>query len=493
MRGKEPSGARFRSLKRIVMRAASPFTHRQTVFYQAVLANLHQLTARADQEAVDRRNGDARIGRQSYIDHHVTLASLRSDLVDVQQRLVELRASQSLQGRPHGVDLGTARGAPTVSESEDILCSPEDEEVPGINIFGDWAATTGLAQAARRLAVALHDAGFDLSLGTVRSGAPRDDRRVPEVLQHLRDDRRHTIDVWMLNVNEFPVIGDDLLRPPGRNMYSVGLWYWELPTFPDALVAQMDRVDEIWVATRFVQASFEAATARPVHLVPAIVPELKGSGRTREDFGLKKDEVVFLFSFDVNSMVARKNPGAVIEAFRRAFPPEAAGGNRLVIKVLNLATRPELASWLRSAVAGVNGVLIEEDMAETDLVDLFECADVYVSLHRSEGFGFGIAEAMSLGKPVIATAYSGNLDFAGATNSFQVGYRMRGITSADHVFNEETKDVYQAGAMWADPDVDQAAKWMRLLSSDPSLRSTTGEAGRATIRDRYSRGRRSAR
>ena len=190
----------------------------------------------------------------------------------------------------------------------------------------------------------------------------------------------------------------------------------------------MDRVDEIWVATRFVQGSFRRVTTRPVHVVPAIVPDLQGSGKPRRDFGLSEDEVVFLFSFDVNSAVARKNPGAVVEAFARAFPSPSDCRSRLVVKVLNLDLHPDVARWLRPAVASVNGVLIEDDLGHAELIDLFCCADAYISLHRSEGFGFGIAEAMALGKPVIATAYSGNLDFATAANSCQVSYRLREIT-----------------------------------------------------------------
>ncbi len=137
-----------------------------------------------------------------------------------------------------------------------------------------------------------------------------------------------------------------------------------------------------------------------------------------------------------------------------------------------------MAKWLEPAVAAVNGVLIAEDLEHEELVDLFACADVYVSLHRSEGFGFGIAEAMALGKPVIATAYSGNLDFATSANSCQVSYRLREITSDDHVFNEGISEVYERGAVWADPDVDQAARWMRLLAADPALRSRIGERPR---------------
>jgi glycosyltransferase involved in cell wall biosynthesis len=356
----------------------------------------------------------------------------------------------------------------------------------GVNVFGDWAATTGLAQAARRLTVALHDAGFDLSLKTVHSGAPQDDSRVPSVLRDLPGDRSHQIDLWMLNINEFPAIADDLLHPPGRNTHAIAIWYWELPTFPARLIAEMDRVDEIWVATQFVKSSFQRATDRPVHVVPAIVPHLQGSGMTRRDFGLIEDEVVFLFSFDVNSIVARKNPGAVVEAFARAFPSPSATRTRLVIKVLNLERHPDVARWLQPLVAAVDGVLIADDLGQAELVDLFMCADAYVSLHRSEGFGFGIAEAMSLGKPVIATAYSGNLDFATTANSCQVSYRLREITDDDHVFNEGSSSVYQPGAEWAEPDITQAARWMQLIAADPAFRSRLGEAGRATIGERYS-------
>ena len=155
----------------------------------------------------------------------------------------------------------------------------------------------------------------------------------------------------MLNLNEFSAVSDELLRPQGRTNYAIGVWYWELTTFPDALISQMARVDEIWVATTFVQSSFRRVTDRPVHVVPAVVPEMRGSGRTRKDFGLAEDEVVFLFSFDVHSMVARKNPGGVIEAFSEAFGSSASSGTRLVIKVLNLDRHPRVAAWLREAVA----------------------------------------------------------------------------------------------------------------------------------------------
>jgi glycosyltransferase involved in cell wall biosynthesis len=137
-------------------------------------------------------------------------------------------------------------------------------------------------------------------------------------------------------------------------------------------------------------------------------------------------------------------------------------------------------------VAAVDGVLINENLRDAEQVDLLACADVYVSLHRSEGFGFGLAEAMALGKPVIATAYSGNLDFTTTSNSCQVGYRLSRITEQDHAYDEGARSVYLPGAIWADPDVVVAAKWMRLLSADPETRRRIGEAGRETVLERNS-------
>lgn len=488
-----PPGTRMRFAKNLILRAMRLSTHHQIAFNRAILAAVAELRVRMQRLEADTSAHHDLSRHPAVVDRKEDIASMRFELVELQLQLAERQATNAANTtNPKSMQPPHAGASFLVSEPS--ADRPPNEPprpsarraIPGINVFGDWAATTGLAQAARRLTVALHDAGFDLSLGKVHSGAPRDDRRVPDVLRRLRDDRPHVIDVWMLNVNEFPVISDDLLRPTGRDTYSIGVWYWELPTFPERLIAQMSRVDEIWVATSFVQASFRSATDRPVHVVPAIVPELKGTGRRRQDIGLTDDEVVFLFSFDVNSMVARKNPGAVIEAFGRAFPPSVGHRSRLVIKVLNLARQPEFAQWLRAAVTAVNGVLIEEDLSDAELADLFLCADAYVSLHRSEGFGFGIAEAMSVGKPVIATAYSGNLDFATAANSLQVGYRLCEITSADHTYNEDASETYPTGAVWADPDVGQAARWMKLLAADPGLRKRLGEAGRATIRERYS-------
>jgi glycosyltransferase involved in cell wall biosynthesis len=482
-------GRRLGWLKKLLKRAARVVNHRQTAFNEATVAVLEDLITRTDEMMADASALADQSDRWEYPDRDPNIASMRSDIADIQQQLWILQRGLSALAQSDSfpkISL-TGEGNKRLGEKRPGMSGGLPVN-PVLNVFGDWAATTGLAQAARRLTVAMLEAGFDLSLGTVRSGAPQDPSRIPELFGGVRNDRRDAVDVWMLNFNEFPQISDELLRPTGRQSYSIGVWYWELTSFPEHLLSQIERVDEIWVATAFVKASFERVTSRPVRIVPAIVPELRGAGNGRQEFGLAEGEVVFLFTFDVNSMIARKNPGAVIEAFGRAFDAQARTRNRLVIKVLNLDRNPRFANWLAEAVASVGGVLIDKDLKDSELVDLVSCCDVYVSLHRSEGFGFGLAEAMALGKPVIATAYSGNLDFAKTSNSCQVGYRLSEITEADHAYDEGARAVYLPGSIWAEPDVAEAARWMQLLSVDPEMRQTIGEAGRLTVLERNSPG-----
>ena len=145
---------------------------------------------------------------------------------------------------------------------------------------------------------------------------------------------------------------------------------------------------------------------------------------------------MFLFSFDANSFFVRKNPWGAVRAFHEGFSPtERRGPARLVIKTVNLDRHPREPGRLAAAVAQVNGILIEDDLPRDDMHALISLCDVYVSLHRSEGFGLGMAEAMYLGRPVIATAYSGNMDFTTETNSCLVGYRLRAIDIAENEYD----------------------------------------------------------
>jgi glycosyltransferase involved in cell wall biosynthesis len=194
---------------------------------------------------------------------------------------------------------------------------------------------------------------------------------------------------------------------------------------------------------------------------------------------------MFLFTFDFNSSVARKNPFGVIEAYAKAFPA-GTGNSVLVIKTMNLGHAPKFETDLRRALEGVKGRLITAFLPEQDLADLFHACDIYVSTHRSEGFGLGMAEAMALGKPVIATWYSGNCDFMDSVNSCPLGYRLRTVTTRDHEYQASDGDVYVEGAVWAEPEIGQAAQWMRLLAGSEAIRRQIGAEAARTMREGFS-------
>ncbi|MDA8290754.1 MAG: glycosyltransferase [Actinomycetota bacterium] len=351
-----------------------------------------------------------------------------------------------------------------------------------VNAIASWEATTGLTEAARRAVRAMRRAGVGVALEDYDYGAPRLAARWPPDLRALPTGRPHDTDLYFLNLNELHVVPHEYVREPGRTRRVVASWFWELAGIPLEQRAQIERVDEIWVASRFVAEVFRGYTSMPVHVVPCVVEPEVDTSLGRADFGLPSDRCLFFFNFDASSTLARKNPLAVVEAYRRAFTPrERSEEVGLVMKTMNLVRLPEARLVLDKAISSVGGALIDADLAPSAVAALTAACDVYVSLHRGEGFGLGIAEAMALGKPAIATAYSGNLDFMDLANSCLVGYSLVEVDGADLRFNPDSEHVYTPGQLWADPDVDEAARRMRLLYESPRLRDRLGAAGAASV------------
>jgi glycosyltransferase involved in cell wall biosynthesis len=356
----------------------------------------------------------------------------------------------------------------------------------GVNVIGDFAATTGLMEAGRRLLRSLVEAGVSVSLEPHASGASRSATRLPTEFERLPRGRPHPIDLLLLNVNEMPAVPEAWLRSPAARHHVIGAWFWELSGLPDDVGEQTVRVDEIWVASNFVRDAFRGIARKPVAVVPPAVEVRAPADFDATQFGVRPDAVVYFFNFDALSTAARKNPWGVIDAFSRAFTrEERAHSVQLVIKVHNLERAPALSAPLHDAVASVDGCLVNAELPRGDMDGLLERTDVYVSLHRSEGFGLGLAEAMYLGRPVIATAYSGNMDFMVPDNSCLVGYSMRHVSALDHLHYPQAEALYRSGLVWADPDVELAARWMRLLYERPDLRREIGARAAAAIRNGY--------
>lgn len=350
---------------------------------------------------------------------------------------------------------------------------------PGVNIFADPRATTGLSESARRHAIALVEAGADITFTEFNSHAPNRSVSVPDQLATARGGKDHPIDLWLVNLNEFQLIPEH-----ATDRYTIALWAWELPDVLEYSIKELPRIDELWVVSSFVGETFRTVTDKPITVIPNVVTQFGEIAADRPRFGLPEDCVVVLFSWSASSSDARKNPWGVIDAFRQAFSPAERGTHaHLVIKAIDLGEFPELTAHLAAAVADVNGTLISEDLTRAEMDSLLACCDIYVSLHRSEGFGMGMAEAMALGKPVIATGYGGNTDFMPPGSAAMVGYQIRPITEADHRFGAKFGGWYRPGHLWAEPDVAQAAKWLRMLAGSERTRRVMGSRARAAVQE----------
>jgi len=338
----------------------------------------------------------------------------------------------------------------------------------GVNVVGFLRGELGIGESARLLILGLQAAGIPY-------------RAVP-VEQHLASRQRAVIDVTdrdalydttviCVNADLTPTVSasvGDIVAGTHR----IGMWYWEVEDFPASQHHGLQHVDEVWTATDFVRDAIAAHSRVPVHTVTPPLPQRGPTPQlTRADLG-QPDAPLFLFSFDFLSSAERKNPWGLVDAFSRAFRP--GEGPVLVIKSINADLRPAEAERLRVAAARRPDVLLVEryfDAAERDaLVALCDC---YVSLHRSEGLGLTMAEAMAWGKPVIATGYSGNLQFMTAENSFLVPWTPTAVP--------DDAAPYPPGSMWAEPDLDAAAVAMRTVVDRPDEAAARGERAGADI------------
>lgn len=347
----------------------------------------------------------------------------------------------------------------------------------GVNLIGYAQAEMGLGEALRNTAMALKSARIPFLV-----------RKLDVPLLNRQDNlsmQPFMTDYCRYDINCIAINPDLLYRLPqwlpyaewGRR-YNVGYWFWELENFPRAWRYACHLVDEVWVNTDFVADAVRQAHPRVYKIPFAVEFETPSAELDRAYFGLPQDAFLFLFSYDFNSSSARKNPQAVIEAFRLAFPDQDAHV-ALVVKSINSEQNPEPLAALKASLSGdpriiwVDGYLTTEKMRA-----LLNASDAYVSLHRSEGLGLGLAESMYLGKPVIATNYSGNVEFMNDSNACMVPYRLVPVESGEYPHFE--------GQRWAEPDTPAAAGWMQKLVHEPDLARQIGERAADYMREHHS-------
>lgn len=354
------------------------------------------------------------------------------------------------------------RDAATVQGGTSILTS-------GVNVAGYLRSELGIGEVARQLMSALDAAGVPaLPVGLHTPGSRQNHGYVAG--GHERNP--FPINLVCVNADGLPAFAEEAGPAFFEDKYTIGVWWWETSTFPEAYMGAFDHVDEVWVGTRFVADTLSAVAPVPVVHVPVAVDFPHPPAFDAGEIGIRAG-FRFLFSYDYNSVLERKNPLGLIDAYKRAFGPD--DGAVLVLKSINGSSWPSEHRQVRAAGAGRDDIkIIDFYLDPGDKDRLMASCDCYVSLHRSEGFGLTMAEAMHLGKPVIATGYSGNTDFMTPENSFLVAF--------DLVAIGENAGPYPSSGQWAQPDLDDAARQMRLVREAPELAVERGTRAAADIR-----------
>lgn len=343
-----------------------------------------------------------------------------------------------------------------------------------VRVSGYLGHTLGLGSAARGYVEALKTAGVQTSSLSVPLHHDELSTRLGDGYgRHSFDDHAHEdghqVELVAVNPDELPAfverVGEDHFH--GRR---IGIWGWETNSIPSRWKRAFAWVDEIWVYSSFMAENIGSASPRPVIALP---PPVKAPQQSPSPTRLGVPEgFLFLFVFDYLSTIQRKNPVGLIEAFKRAFAPN--DGPRLLIKTINAPLRPLAEEALLWAAHGRDDIhVVDCSLSGAERDGLMAACDCYVSLHRAEGFGLTMAEAMAIGKPVIATGYSGNIDFMNAENSFLIDYELCRVGP--------DCEIYPADGEWAQPSVEHAAALMREVHEDPQRAARAGARAREDV------------
>jgi glycosyltransferase involved in cell wall biosynthesis len=347
----------------------------------------------------------------------------------------------------------------------------------GILFIGYVEAELGLGQSLRGLIKAAEESSLPFAILPYNH---RVERRYAGPFHPERYDR---VGRYAVNVIEVaPDQVDDLLHAIGPerrdNSYTVLRSYWELATVPSTWHTSILACDEIWAASAFVAEAFRACSTAPVVIIPPAVDVTIGELTQRSGFGLKADVFYFTFSFDLASYPKRKNPFGLISAFQLAFPNKSDKVG-LILKYNRVMGLFEVFQSAIKLVAKFDAriVVFDTELTRDEMLSLLVASDAYVSLHRSEGLGLGLIEAMMLGRPVIATDYSGSRDFLTPATGFPVRYTLVPVDKYDYP--------HALGQVWAEPDLQHAAELMRLVHQARAEVAAVAKVGQAAARARY--------
>jgi len=427
-----------------------------------------ELRALADDIDATLKEIDAVVARQREVAHDTAeaaavlathKASLTWKALDAYRAIRLFLRARGMQAR------GLRARAASIARSRETPRAVR--ELPlGVNVAGYLSTESGMGEAARSSIRSLEAANVPMVLTNVPSRLRTQDVSYTS----FTDENPHPFNLVHLNGDNMSTFAAARGRGYFQDRYTIGYWFWELSKWRDDWLDGFNHVNEVWVASEFTRACLAEVSPVPVVTMPLpfVLPDAPPLGRAH--FGIPESSTVFLLTFDVSSQTERKNPLGAIRAFRRAALPRGAA--TLVLKYTNAEYDRDAVRRFHEEAEGLDVTMIDGYLSRPELAALMQVSDCYLSLHRAEGFGMTLGEAMLLGKPVIATNYSGNVDFMTEANSYLVDYRLVPLT----------KDYgpYMRGFVWAEPDVAQAAGYIRQVALN---KPAALDKGRLALRD----------
>lgn len=354
---------------------------------------------------------------------------------------------------------------------------PQLRKKEGVLFIGYAEGNLGFGEAFRNNLIAAAAADLRFAIYPFQRGI---ETRLIGPFMPDNYDTKHIYDINIIEVTTDQVsnVFKSIDKQIYADSYNILRTYWELPTAPISWGPMLVDIDELWVPNVFVKNAFLSIFSKPIIVIPPAIDVKIGPYPDREFYQLEADRFYFLFSFDFFSFPQRKNPLAVIAAFRQAFSlkEEKVG---LIIKTIGAIDHyPEIRLSIMNEMKVDSRILqIDRTLDRVEMLGLIKAADCYISLHRSEGFGLGMAEAMSLGRPVIGTNFSGNVDFLNEETGFPVPYRLRSLDHGEYIFIDRQ--------LWAEPDIEEASKIMRMVYQQTNLRESKAKAGQSFILEKY--------
>ena len=354
----------------------------------------------------------------------------------------------------------------------------------GINLIGYFPYAFGVAEIGRFFSKYLKKSAIPFSIYNIETAHTKLDlESLSPYISYFTTKPAYYKNIFFVNAELITWI--KVLHPllfVGR--YNAAVFFWEFDDyfyFDKAFKV----IDEAIAMTEFIATALRKAAPAGVKVTKFPIPFIKNWELTqqpqavRKQHGIPSSAYTFIFNFDFKSVYQRKNPEAILFALEKAF--QTTDDVCLVLKTINAddksANFQHFQQLLTQSVLADKVILVNGSLSRNDLMNLINAADCYISLHRSEGLGLGMLEAMSMGKPVIGTAYGGNTDFMNHTNALLVGY--------EPVAVQPGNEPYKAGWMWAEPNVEQAAQYMHQLYTNRNFAAQLGQKAQQSVKEQF--------